>query len=477
MLTEKVRTGIDALDEAWSGLFRGAAYLLYGRMRDGRNLLTLQMVHSSVEAGEICMLVSPRNPRDIAVQGRSVGLDVDDACRGKQLQVLRTPASLDADPSDEAIDQALRSLAEAASGAGAGQLIIEDFTPFVRFQDFDIFRAALLGFFDTLAQSDTTTVLCLGEPANVHSREIVAFLREHIAGAVHLTAKPGDRESTARILSLHPPPGSFEQDVTLEWDLARLLRPAGAPYASVGDGTAGGRRKPQGHEAPAGNPALEVTVPPAGPSPIQYFDPHNPYGPAPRVEDPFANVGRPPIDFSGARFLVGEPAAPSRAAAQPGPTGAAPAHRPAAARPAISPARARQSDTAQLPTGTADAFAAGFEAARRAHAASGAPFLLVALRVDTSDEAFARLASAARAASGAEAVVLAHARSQRLALVLPGRTRDDVRALLVSIRDMLRQQGQQRAMAALHSASLVVVPNGGSFKTAGDFLAIVRREG
>jgi archaellum biogenesis ATPase FlaH len=486
MLTEKVHTGIDVLEDAWAGLYRGAAYLLYGRVRDGRNLVALKMVRTALASGQTCMLVSPRHPRDIAIQGSSLGLDLDGACRDGSLRVLRTPQGLDAEAGDETIAAALDTLRRASEDARVDLLVIEDFTPFVRFQEFDSLRAALLLFLDSLGQIDTTTVLCLGEPANVHSREIVAFLRSHSAGAIHIAADAASRESTARILTLQPAIDSLDKEVAVTWDLARLLRPAGAGSKdarrrSSGDGIPHREHpipRPRQDEAPAVDVIAAPAVQPEphfaapGPSAIQYFDPRDPYGPTPDVRDPFAHVGtRHGLDLGRGHYMVSEPEPP------PSPAG----DEPASEAPAGPPTTAPETPAASVPRprpslAVPPQFARAFDAARRARAESRTPFLLLGLRLSETDQ-FEQIAAAVRSAAGRGDVVLAHAPSRRLALIMPGRQRGAGRELVRDARAGLRERGLQAAAAALGTASMIIVPDGGPFQTAGEFLAFVVHDG
>jgi KaiC/GvpD/RAD55 family RecA-like ATPase len=224
MLSDTVLSGIDALDQAWDGLRRGAAYLLYGQARSGRELLLLHLTRTGLTCDERCVLVSGRGAHDLAEQAASIGFDLEEGARRGGVRILRVPALLADGAGDEAIERALRDLAALIREEAPDRLLIEDFTPFVRFRQFPRFRRAVLEFLAALAETQAVTVLALGEPANTQSREIVAFLRGQTAGALHLTLDPEGPQPTARRLRLRPPPESTEPERSVAWDLGRLKR-------------------------------------------------------------------------------------------------------------------------------------------------------------------------------------------------------------------------------------------------------------
>jgi KaiC/GvpD/RAD55 family RecA-like ATPase len=483
MLPDTVLSGIDALDQAWEGLRRGAAYLLYGQARSGRELLLLHLTRTGLTCEERCVLVSSRSAHDLAEQAASIGFDLEEGARRGGVRILRVPAPVAEGGGDEAIERALRDLAALVREEAPDRLLIEDFTPFVRFRQFPRFRQAVLEFLAALAETQAVTVLALGEPANTQSREIVAFLRGQTAGALHLTIDPEEHRPTARRLRLRPPPESTEPERSVAWDLSRLKRsglaaahalfsdadlssePAGDSAALAAEPTLDfsmpGRPtaesapepdEPPSEEEPAPpreEPPRETPQEPPQEAPIRFFDPHDPFGPPPEVEDPFAALHATADLFARAHFVEGR---------------GSDAPPPPAPRADYSPAPELPSEEAPFVTQGRPRFAEAFAAAR---ARTGEPFLLLSFRAEAGVPFDALATGLARAAGPADAL-LADADRQRLALLLPGRTREAAQGVFRHLKHALREAG---AEAALREVSALVLPDGEPFRTAEDFFA------
>jgi len=80
-LTQRVRTGVEGLDQMLSGgLFRGRSTFLLGPTGSGKTTLSLQFVMEGIRQGETCLYVSfEENPTQLDFQIRSLGLDPAEA--------------------------------------------------------------------------------------------------------------------------------------------------------------------------------------------------------------------------------------------------------------------------------------------------------------------------------------------------------------------------------------------------------------
>lgn len=504
MLTEKVPSGIDILDQAWDGLFRGAAYLLYGSARSGRDLVALQLARTAVAGGEPCVLISPRRPRDLSLQAATIGFDVEDAVERGNLRLLRVPANLMGDADDATIATALEELARMMQRHRPERLVIDDFTPFLRFRSFEHLRHAIIQFLDAIGETDATTVLAVGEPANTRSEEIVAFLRGQTAGSIHLTVDEGGESPTARRFALQPTLGSLDADRDLAWDLRRLVEPATA--ASRGDSAgatppaASNQREEWRTEAAAndGNggtfvadePFVELSFPTtAAPdtddAPIHFFDPQEPHGEVAPADDPFALVGSPESIFDIGHYIEGAVADE----APPRPAPLAPQGEPRKRQPVPAAEPGREAPRATFPEpieAPADlraavdrsAFCAAFDTASRELAVTGERFLALALRIDPSHPAaehFGDVVAAIRETTTGADTLLADASRGRLALVLPGRAESEAQAVFTHLKKTLRDR-RLPAAEALRALAAAVVPNGHPFTSGDAFLTYVFNE-
>lgn len=505
MFTEKVRSGIDALDGSWDGLYRGAVYLLYGQARSGRDFFMLHLARTAVEANEASILLSPRRPRELALQASALGFDFEAACRNEQVRLLRIPAALTADVKDETIESALLDLTRFIRKAGPERFFIEDFTPFVRFHDLERMRRALLTFFDALGESEALVVIGLGEPANARSHEVIGFIREQVAGAVHIALPPDANSGTKRLLTLQPMQGSAEAEETFSWDLASL-RAHASP--SIGDSaapspepvsseTAGGAAPPvlepelvipQPPSGPAAPPKTRRNEPAAPPSAspeqkepeaqhasIYFFDPYRPLDPSPE-RDPFGDDEPIRGFFEHAHYLEGqspeEPSANDTSSETPDPfrqmagaPGATELTPPEPATPLV-PLPPRKPDAYE-------AFSEAFTSSLRAHVLNGTPFVALALRVERNREVpFEAVAQGVRRALGPGDYLIERPPTGRLAVLVTGRDAQAAQEVFQHLKQVLRE-ALFSADTALRAVSAVVVPNGIPFETAEDFLAYV----
>ena len=230
----KVQTGIRVLDRAWNGLYRGGAYLLYGRARSGRHQLALQFVRTGVEQDERCLLISPSRPKDLMIHASALGFNLRQAYERGRVKLMRIPPTLDPQTlGDDGLARAMNDLVGLTRQHQPDRLVIDDFTKFVQFQTFERFGGAFLRMLEAFDELDTTLVLGMGEPGNAHSQQILRFMQNQMTGSLHVTTLPGeDSESTQRRLHLMPNIGHLEGEVREVWDLAEILQVPEAPPAA-----------------------------------------------------------------------------------------------------------------------------------------------------------------------------------------------------------------------------------------------------
>ena len=182
-------SGLPAVDRQWGGLAAGRAYLLVGRAGAGRSALALQTARAAVEAGERCLLISPRAPEALVEMGRGVGLDLAAAHAAGRLRLLRVPAAAElAARGSDGLAAAYRDLAALAAADPSGRVVVEDFTPLVQFDTFERFHDAFAALVQTLRDEGTTLVVGLGDPANEASQRLLGVVERLVDGTVRLGA-------------------------------------------------------------------------------------------------------------------------------------------------------------------------------------------------------------------------------------------------------------------------------------------------
>jgi archaellum biogenesis ATPase FlaH len=509
MFNSKIPSGIEPVDRLWNGLFRGTAYLLYGQARYGRNLLALHTARTGVERGESCIYVSPRRPRDLAVQAESLGFDIEAAVRSGKLRLLRVPSGL-ASGADEVVEAALGSLADFVASASPDRSIIEDFTPFIRTTDPQRLNESISRFIDHACSDGTTILFGLDEPGNGHSRATLDHLRHLTAGAVHIDFDDQASEASTRILTLLPLVGSMHPREVVNIDLASLSAPARTEgdYASVAGGEAIGRSGSDGSDW--------ISEPPAGPEQPVDSGQQNPVPKAAyRVEDPVADEADPQEDFAGdgihfldiddswyasapsevtplddpfahvtrrgsflsageyTRFEVDSRSTAPNSAESAGPVQCWDEEQSLAGVASASEAAPETKMTEAAVELSREDFAWAFDRALSEWSMTGRPFLGLAIRLDSLHpvaRTLPALLPLVRGLIGREDMITATEDGRRVALLLPGRTPEDARTLLVGLREELLASAPGGNKDVLGAVAALVLPNGEPFQAGASFV-------
>lgn len=270
LFAPKLLTGVEPVDRAWGGFYRGGSYLVYGRVASGRDLLTLRFVQAGAFAGESCLFISPARPKDLMIQAASIGFNLRAAYEAGHVKLLRIPPSLsNPDGDDEGILRALRDLVAIVRQHRPQRLVVNDFMPFVLFRSFERLRAAVVEMLEHTDVLDMTMLIVMSEPGNDQSRRIVEFVGGQMTGVVHIEAVGDAAESTERRLTLLPNIGHLRRRAVELWDLEELTEALPPPLPP--------EKRRLAHVAPA------FPVPPA----------YTPAGRAPSDSPPAAGEYRP----------------------------------------------------------------------------------------------------------------------------------------------------------------------------------------
>ncbi|NNE70690.1 MAG: hypothetical protein HKN29_10060 [Rhodothermales bacterium] len=221
-------SGIDPLDEEWGGLYKGGAYLTFGRAATGRGLLTLRYAQTGVQGGERCLFIASDRPKDLVIQAASIGFDLKQAQQDGLIRLMRIPPMMNPQAmGDDSVAKALWDLVTIIRKQRPDRLVINDFMPFVMFRSFDRFRMEFIRMLEQIDSLDTTVVVALPEPANPQSRRVIDFMAGQMTGAIHIEAADEEMTSTERRLTLIPHIGQIKRQVVRHWDLADIVQTPG----------------------------------------------------------------------------------------------------------------------------------------------------------------------------------------------------------------------------------------------------------
>lgn len=134
--TERVSTGIDALDSLLEGGFpKGRSILITGEPGTGKTIFALQFLHAGIKEGEKAVFVTAdENPLDVIEQAASLGWDFEPYMQNHQLAILSAGNLCCASPGAEFsmnLPKAVGDLAEFVKQFGAQRLALDPASPFI----------------------------------------------------------------------------------------------------------------------------------------------------------------------------------------------------------------------------------------------------------------------------------------------------------------------------------------------------------
>ena len=467
-------TGIAPLDQTWGGLQPARPYVLFGRGRNGRHLLTLQLAQTGVRRGESVLFVSSRQPQDLLAEAQTFDFDLKAAAESGELRLLRIPASLlTGTLTDDALEDAIGDLVDLLHEHKPAWLVLDDFTPFVQFQEFSRFEDALTELLQGLQAADAVGVLATGEAVNEHSQRILRYLREQSAGAVRVARLQDGKLCALRFFATAESPGD---PIDVLWDPNRpaaLVTDEDAEHAATTPAPAPKRatRQAPAPDALASIDTDSYTLPQPLHLPGNVVDEGivvdsdvagglDPFGaplpPLPQVysdRTPHRLVELP--DHSGADY---RPPGYNRRNPMEADMMETPTNPVAAQPPALAPEPQGSVTQATFRKALAHAF--------MTRATQHEPFLVLSLHIDPSHphaSAFGEVRHGVRTGLPEDGTFVSDEAKRRLVVLLPGSGPGAARNLLTHIKQHL-SDGEQDGDAVLESFSALVIPNGRPFQ-------------
>lgn len=222
-IVSRIPSGINEVDQLWSGFYRGGTYLVYGRTADGRSILPLMFASEGCTRNEKCLFVATDRPRSLVILSSLIDFDIKAANSNNLLKLVRFPTlSESRGISDDVRADTLAQLVTHVREFMPTRLVVNDLSPFVQFESFDRFRTEMVALLDQLDALNVTTIFALPEPANVHSERVVTFLKSQVVGSLHVERR-ANKADESYTLSLIPNVGHITQEYTIDWHLENLV--------------------------------------------------------------------------------------------------------------------------------------------------------------------------------------------------------------------------------------------------------------
>ena len=217
----KVLTGIDMIDTSWGGMYQGGSYMCYGHASSGRGLLGMLFLQTGVLLEETCLFLSPGRPHDWMIQASTVNFDLKAARDSGQVRLVWIPSSHgDAMPRGQDASRIIGELTTIIHKEAPKRLVINDFSPFLRFRSFEQFKVAFVQFMQQLGKlGDTTLILMMPDAVNKPSQQIIDFMKNHMTGSVHIALEKEEGAENKRRVTLLPGIGHVNHELFAHWKI------------------------------------------------------------------------------------------------------------------------------------------------------------------------------------------------------------------------------------------------------------------
>ncbi len=436
--TQRISSGLDAIDSSWDGLFKGGRYLVYGRHSDGRSHLALLFLAEATKRLDTSLLITGLRATDLDIQASSLAFDLEGSSQSGILRISRTPSELELiHDDDETVESALKSLSNLIVDAAADRVVIDDFSPYTRLSSFTRFRTAFIRLMSEIEHVGSTLLIGMPEPANDASRRMIEFMGTLMTGSIHVHVSSADGPAR-RTLTLQPQIGHITAHVNREWNLEVIVAKAetiSTPHLT-----------PE-HSVDLSAVAEEALEP--------ELTEQNTDGLSSAEE----GLESPQAPAYEAASPVGTPESASEKAAE-GPT-----------LTVIEEVRGQVFDDRDRFAEELQLYFEDFESDRTS-------FTLVAMRMEDPGEPatssdFHMITSLIHEALGQQDTVYADEGSERIVVLLGEGSGEDAQDLFARLKTQLRASVPDRADHLMNAVSAVVVANGRPFSTADEFLRYV----
>lgn len=502
----KISSGIEAVDEAWGGLYQGGSYLIYGRTASGRGLLPLAFAQSGVMDGQQCLYVTSGEFGGLAERARQIGFEMETWTGSGLLEIMQIPpVHGDGEDNDARLSRTLTSLVSAVETKRPQRLVIDSFMPFVAFRSFGRFRTSFISMLERIDATDATLFLTMAEPANTESEKVIEFMRNQTTASLHVELPDDDPAAAQRKLSLLPGIGHSGHAAVKLWTV-----PSPPPV------TEGGRSR-RFRFAEESTPEQETVSLVDAQWDAQDTEIGGEF-PPPRKEMNGSSHGATAEDATVASFKLGVPtakSAPLRAKPQPAPEIEVPAvplgrlRQKSAVKPDDQPftetlttgrsngptedpfhayvstpettveLHDEDVDTSpEAPTHTdREAFRARLQHRFLRSSVNDIPFLLIAMRMDRREEISSRpfdfefILDLVNELMREQDDMYVDLERERLIVMLADTDAEGSRPFFAELRRRLREEAPHQADHLLQSVSAIVVPNGRPFQNAEEFLS------
>jgi|WetSurMetagenome_2_1015567.scaffolds.fasta_scaffold21253_2 KaiC/GvpD/RAD55 family RecA-like ATPase len=187
-----MKSGIDLVDQAWGGFYKGGTYILQGPHKSGRTLLGLQSAMQAVNQKEICLYFTTMRPKDLMIQAASIGFDLQMYMNQNLIIVVRVASPVDISEMknpDEYLKEYFTDIVKVIQQYNPNRIIFDELTPYLSFSNINYLNNVFIQTLETIEEKNVISLFILGEPITPLAEAISESLGQQVTGTIYLQKK------------------------------------------------------------------------------------------------------------------------------------------------------------------------------------------------------------------------------------------------------------------------------------------------
>jgi len=185
--SNRVPTGIGAIDKNIGGFYRGRTYLVSGDAGTGKSVFAIQYLHEALLREKTAILVTNEKPEDVLLIADNLGFRLTDFLKNSRLIILkcvfRASASLD---QKEDISSLVGDVERYAVKNDSEILVIDSAIPLLQLFPEEWLKEGIALFVKGLENLKLTTLMTTRMPVGRKSLLVRNSLEEAVAGSIYL---------------------------------------------------------------------------------------------------------------------------------------------------------------------------------------------------------------------------------------------------------------------------------------------------
>ena len=190
-----IRTGINLVDNAWGGFYKGGTYLLLGQKKSGKTLIGLQYALESAKNGEVCLYFTSMRPKDLMIHAASMNFDLQYYMNMNLIIVVKVapPSDVYEDGNqDRFLVEYLNDIVNVVQQYQPSRLIFDELTYFVGFESIPLLQQIFLQTVEKIEESNVTSLFIFAEPATQYAQMIIDAIVQYSTGVMFLQKKSNE---------------------------------------------------------------------------------------------------------------------------------------------------------------------------------------------------------------------------------------------------------------------------------------------